>query len=57
MGKQEDAKLAALVRKNSAKQPPKPKDPSQFDDTLRLRPPEQDRETQQIFKEMKKREF
>jgi hypothetical protein len=57
MSKQDDARIAALVKKNSAKQPPKPKDPSQFDDTLRLRPPEQDRETQQIFKEMKKREF
>ncbi|HTK57072.1 MAG TPA: hypothetical protein VL295_09605 [Gemmatimonadales bacterium] len=57
MGKQDDAKLAALVRKNSAKQPPKPKDPSQFDDTLRLRPEETAPETQRIFKEMKKREF
>jgi hypothetical protein len=57
MSKQDDARIAALVKKNSAKQPPKPKDPSQFDDTLRLRPPEQDRETQRIFKEMKKREF
>jgi hypothetical protein len=57
MSKQDAAKIAALVRKNSAKQPPKPKDPSQFDDTLRLRPPEQDRETQRMFKDMKKREF
>lgn len=57
MGKQEDAKLAALVRKNSAKQPPKPKDPSQFDDTLRLRPAETSPDTQRMFKDMKKREF
>ena len=57
MSKQDAAKIAALVRKNSAKQAPKPKDPSQFDDTLRLRPPEQDRETQRMFKDMKKREF
>ena len=57
MGKQDDAKLAALVRKNSAKQPPKPKDPSQFDDTLRIRSEDQGPETQRIFKEMKKREF
>ena len=57
MGKQDAAKIAALVRKNSAKQPPKPKDPSQFDDTLRIRSQDQGPETQRIFKEMKKREF
>jgi len=57
MGKQDEARIAKLVRKNSAKQPPKPKDPAQFDDTLRLRPAEQGPETQRMFKEMKKREF
>ena len=57
MGKQDDAKLAALVRKNSAKQPKKPKDPAQFDDTLRIRAEDTGPDTQRIFKEMKKREF
>ena len=57
MSKQDEARIAALVRKNSAKQPPKPKDPSQFDDTLRIRSEDQGSETQRIFKEMKKREF
>ena len=41
MGKQDDARIAALVKKNSAKQPKKPKDPSQFDDTLRIRSEDQ----------------
>jgi len=57
MGKQEDARIAKLVRKASAAQPKKPKDPAQFDDTLRLRPQETGPDTQRIFKEMKKREF
>jgi len=57
MGKQDDARIAKLVRQNSAKQPAKPKDPSQFDDTLRIRSEDQGAETQRIFKEMKKREF
>ena len=57
MGKQDAAKLAALVKKNMAKQRPEPKDPSQFDDTLRIRSEDQGPETQRIFKEMKKREF
>jgi len=57
MGKQDAAKLAALVKKNLAKQRPQPKDPSQFDDTLRIRSEDQGPETQRIFKEMKKREF
>jgi hypothetical protein len=57
MGKQDDARIAALVKKNSAKQPQKPKDPSQFDDTLRIRSADQGPDAQRIFKEMKKREF
>ncbi|HVX89393.1 MAG TPA: hypothetical protein VG940_10730 [Gemmatimonadales bacterium] len=57
MGKQDDARIAKLVRKASAQQPKKPRDPSQFDDTLRLRPEETGPETNRIFKEMKKREF
>ena len=57
MSKQDAAKIAALVKKNLAKQRPEPKDPSQFDDTLRHRPGETAPETQRIFKEMKKREF
>ncbi len=57
MGKQDDARIAKLVRKASAQQPKKPKDPAQFDDTLRLRPEETGPDTQRMFKEMKKREF
>ena len=57
MSKQDAAKIAALVKKNLAKQRPEPKDPSQFDDTLRIRAQDQGPETQRIFKEMKKREF
>jgi hypothetical protein len=57
MGKQEDARIAKLVRKASAQQPKKPKDASQFDDTLRIRSEDQGPDAQRIFKEMKKREF
>jgi hypothetical protein len=57
MSKQDAAKLAALVKKNLAKQRPQPKDPSQFDDTLRIRSEDQGIDTQRMFKDMKKREF
>ena len=52
MGKQDDARIAALVKKNSAKQPKKPKDPSQFDDTLRIRSEDQGPDAQRIFKDI-----
>jgi hypothetical protein len=58
MGKREDAQIAKLVRKNTAKVAnPKVDRSAQYDDTLKRKPPEQDRETKQLFKEMKKREF
>jgi hypothetical protein len=58
MSKREDQKLAALAKKNAAKvKPPTTDQASQYDDTLRIRSPEQDRETTRLFKEMKRREF
>ncbi|HEX6615228.1 MAG TPA: hypothetical protein VF046_02910 [Gemmatimonadales bacterium] len=58
MSKQDDQRLAALARKNAAKQArPKSGDATQFDPTLRQRPEEEDPETRRLFKEMKKREF
>ena len=58
MSKREDARIAKLVRKNTAKIADKKVDRSaQYDDTLKGKPAEQDRETQRLFKEMKKREF
>ena len=58
MGKDEDKRIAALAKKNAAK-PTIPRDErdKQFDSTLRHRPPEQSKETKDLFKEMKKREF
>ena len=57
MPKREDAMIAKLVKKAMSKVAP-PKDRStQYDDTLRTKPPEQDSETKQFFKEMKRREF
>jgi hypothetical protein len=58
MSKQDDQRIAALARKNAAKaQRPKQQNPANFDDTLRVRPEEQDPETRQFFKDMKRREF
>ena len=58
MGKQEDKRLAALVKRNMAKiAPPKQEKAATYDDTLRLRPEDQDADTKQLFKDMKKREF
>jgi hypothetical protein len=58
MSKREDARIAALVKKNTAKiANPKVDRAAQYDDTLKRKPQEQDRETTQLFKEMKKREF
>jgi hypothetical protein len=57
MSKQDDAKIAKLVRKAVAKVAP-PKDRSaQYDDTLRAKSPDQDAETKRLFKDMKRREF
>lgn len=58
MSRKDDQKIAALARKNAAKAKAEPKDrTTQYDDTLRIRPDEQDPETRRFFKEMKKREF
>ncbi|HEX7025435.1 MAG TPA: hypothetical protein VF187_11510 [Gemmatimonadales bacterium] len=58
MSKREDARIAKLVKKHAAKVAnPKTDRSAQYDDTLRSKAPEQDRETKQLFKEMKKREF
>lgn len=57
MGKQEDRRIAALAKKNAAKiKPPTADQSPRFDATLRQRP-EQDAETQRLFKDMKRREF
>jgi len=57
MSKQDDAKIARLIKQARSKVAP-PKDRSaQYDDTLRIRPPEQESETKRLFKEMKEREF
>src|SRR5262249_50414356 len=57
MSKQEDAKIAKLAKKAAAKVA-KPKDRStQYDDTLKIVPREQDSDAKQLFKEMRKREF
>ena len=58
MSKREDQRIAALVKKNTAKiANPKVDRSSQYDDTLKRKAPEQDVETKRLFKEMKKREF
>jgi hypothetical protein len=58
MGKREDQRIAALAKKNAAKvKPPTADQSAQYDSTLRRRPPEQTRETERLFKEMKRREF
>lgn len=58
MTKKDDQRIAALAKKNAAKAKAEPKDrTTQYDDTLRIRPEEQDPESRRFFKEMKKREF
>lgn len=58
MSKREDERLARLAKKNAAKtKTPTADQAAQFDPTLRVRSPEQDRETTRLFKEMKRREF
>lgn len=58
MSKREDQRIAALVKKNTAKVAnPKVDRSAQYDDTLKQKPADQDHETKRFFKEMKKREF
>ncbi len=58
MSKQDEKRIAALARKNAAKAKAPAKDrTAQYDDTLRIRPSDQDPDTRRLFKEMKKREF
>jgi hypothetical protein len=57
MTKREDAMIARLAKKAAAKVA-KPKDRSaQYDDTLKVRPREEDGDAKQLFKEMRRREF
>ena len=58
MSKREDARIAALAKKNAEKVvPPKKDRAARFDSTLRQRPDEEEPETRRLFKEMKRREF
>ena len=58
MSKREDQRLAALAKKNAEKVvPPKRDRATQFDSTLRQKPQEEQAETRQLFKDMKRREF
>jgi hypothetical protein len=58
MSKRDDARIAALAKKNAEKAvPPKRDRATQFDSTLRQRPAEEEPETERLFKEMKRREF
>ena len=58
MSKREDQRIAALVKKNTAKVAnPKVDRSTQYDDTLKAKNQEQDHETKRFFNEMKKREF
>jgi hypothetical protein len=58
MSKRDDARIAALAKKNAEKVvPPKRDRAAQFDPTLRKRPAEEEPETERLFKEMKRREF
>lgn len=58
MTKADDQRLAALARKNAAKetQAKKKKERRRFDDTLRDET-EEDMDAQKFFSEMKRREF
>lgn len=57
MSKKEDAAIAKLVKKATAKVAP-PKDRTrQYDDTLKARPAKDDADAQTLFKEMRRREF
>jgi hypothetical protein len=57
VSKQDERKLAALIRKNAAKaEQAKKKEQRQFDKTLRPRTAD-DEERERFFSEMQKREF
>ncbi len=57
MSKREDAAIAKLVKKANSKIA-QPKDRTrQYDDTLKVRPKEDDADAKVLFKEMRKREF
>ncbi|MGE0351980.1 MAG: hypothetical protein AB7I33_03175 [Gemmatimonadales bacterium] len=58
MSKREDQRMAKLLKRTAGKPAaPKADRAAQYDDTLRLRTPSQDAETNRLFKEMKRREF
>ncbi|MFI5235100.1 MAG: hypothetical protein ACHQXA_05260 [Gemmatimonadales bacterium] len=58
MSKRDDQRIAALAKKNAAKERPPTQDlAGQYDSTLRRPPAEESAETRRLFKEMKKREF
>jgi hypothetical protein len=58
MSKREDARIAALAKKNAEKVvPPKRDRAVRFDPTLKQRPVEEEPETERLFKDMKRREF
>jgi hypothetical protein len=59
MGKQDDKKLAALIKKTVAKveKAPKRKTVRAYDETLPNRDNDDDAERERMFKEMKRREF
>jgi len=57
MTKADDKKIAALAKKNAAREvPPKKKQQRQFDETL-PQDSEDDLDARDFFQEMKKREF
>jgi hypothetical protein len=58
MSKREDQRIAALVKKNTAKVAnPKVDRSAQYDDTLKTKSVEPDQDSKKFFKEMKRREF
>jgi hypothetical protein len=58
MSKREDQRIAALVKKNTAKiANPKVDRSAQYDDTLKTKSAETDQDHKKFFKEMKRREF
>ena len=58
MTKRDDQRIAALAKKNAAKAKAPAKDRStQYDDTLKSKPPESDQDHKRFFKDMKRREF
>ncbi len=58
MGKRDDERIRRLAARNAAKPAvPRADRDKQFDSTLKHRPEEQSKETKDLFKEMKRREF